>query len=124
MIDLHVKSMVWVWSILGLHWVSRSGSCVGVPSGVTWSCALLIDTSSLVGIDAMVSSWSLLLIKLNMEGMVWLRGILGLHWICRSGSGVGVPCRVTWGGALLIDTSCLVSINTVVSGWSLLLIKL
>ena len=52
-----MQLVVWVWGILGLSWVTGSGGGVGVPGGVSWGGAGLVDSGGLVGVGADVGNW-------------------------------------------------------------------
>ena len=49
--------------------------------------------------------------------MIWVDTSGGVSWITGSGGSVGVPGTVSCGGAWLVDTGGLVSVNAGVSNW-------
>ena len=52
-----MQGVVWVWASGGLSWITGSGGGVGVPGGVSWLVAWLLDTGGLVDVNAGVGNW-------------------------------------------------------------------
>jgi hypothetical protein len=118
---LKVKSVSWIWGSHGILWLSGSSGGNSVPSGISRGVAWLIFSGGLVGINTGVCLWEsitlFLLQKLKMESMSWIRSSHSILWLSSSGSGNGVPSRVTWGVAWFIFSSCLISVHTEVWLW-------
>ena len=55
----------------------------------------------------------------SVEGMVWIRSLQCIGLSSSSSGGMGVPCGVAWGGAILIRAEVgLVGVNAMVFKWS------